>query len=170
MTDLIQLQSPRLKLLQMTAADFDRFHKVMANPDAMRTFDLCRPLTPDETKSHLQRWIAHHDAHGYSPGLIEFIETGDIIGFGGIACYPGCDAGGPELVYVLKPEWWGQGFASEFAQSAVDYGFQTLKIPKIYATVLPDNTASIRVLERIGMTREGYLEEINRYVYAVVVS
>ena len=151
----------------MEATDLDRFSLVMANPKAMDTFDFCRPLTSDETASHLQRWVAHHEEYGYSPGIIEHIETGDTIGFGGIACYPNPKPGGPELIYALLPHWWRQGLGSEFAQSAMEYGFQKLGLPRIFATVLPENVPSIRILDRIGMTRVGYLEESNRWFYTM---
>lgn len=163
----IQFASARLRLVTMDAQDLDRFHSVMSDAVAMRTFDECRTLTLYESAEHLQRWTDHHREHGYSPGLIEHSESEEVVGFGGIANYPGYPDTSPELVYVLKAPWWGQGLGSEFAASAVAYAFDTLSVPKLFATVLPHNEASIRILERIGMTREAYLEKAGRHLYAI---
>jgi len=167
MSERVQFTSPRLQLVQMDPSEITRFHAVMSNAEAMQTFDLCRPLSSEESADHLNRWIDHQQHHGYSPGLIEVAETGDVLGFGGIAWYPGCESTGPELVYILMPQWWNRGFASEFARAAIAFAFQTLQLPKLFATVLPDNAPSIRILERVGMTRVEYLKETNRHLYAI---
>ena len=61
--------------------------------------------------------------------------------------------------YWIKRDLWGQGFATEAALGMLHFGFQKLKMNKIYATASPENPASIRVLERIGMKKEGHLKE-----------
>ena len=64
-----------------------------------------------------------------------------------------------DMGYWIKKDLWGQGFATEAALGAIKFGFQKLGINKIYATSAPENLASIRVLEKIGMVKEGYLKE-----------
>ncbi len=60
-----------------------------------------------------------------------------------------------ELGYWLDVAAWGQGFATEAVQAAVDFGFRDLKLARIYAHVLAGNLASMRVLAKVGMTVEG---------------
>lgn len=60
-----------------------------------------------------------------------------------------------ELGYWLAAAAWGQGYATEAAAAAVDLGFRQLGLARIYAQVLAGNTASMRVLEKLGMVQEG---------------
>ena len=60
-----------------------------------------------------------------------------------------------ELGYWLAQPAWGHGFATEAAQAVVDFGFSGLGLARIYAQVLTDNRASLRVLDKLGMVNEG---------------
>ncbi len=61
------------------------------------------------------------------------------------------------LGYAIAREHWGKGFATEAAQAVVAYGFRTFKLAKIFARADPRNVGSVRVLEKVGMQREGLL-------------
>ena len=56
--------------------------------------------------------------------------------------------------YWILPEYWGQGFATEAVTTLLQYGYNKLKLDKIVATVFPQNTASVRVLEKVGLVFE----------------
>ncbi len=60
------------------------------------------------------------------------------------------DADGHELVYALGPDAWGAGLGTEIAEALVAYGFDALGLDRVHATVAAANTASLRLLERIG--------------------
>jgi len=62
-----------------------------------------------------------------------------------------------ELGYWLGVPYWGRGYATEAAQAVVRYGFNTLGLRRIHASHILDNPASGRVLQKIGMRREGCL-------------
>jgi RimJ/RimL family protein N-acetyltransferase len=64
-----------------------------------------------------------------------------------------------ELGYWIGVPWWGRGYATEAARAVVRYGFDELGLHKIHAHYLTRNLASGKVLERIGMRREGVLRE-----------
>lgn len=64
-----------------------------------------------------------------------------------------------EISYALNQRYWGRGYMSEAAKRVARYGFETLKLNRISATVFPDNIASLRVLEKLKMTREGCMRE-----------
>jgi RimJ/RimL family protein N-acetyltransferase len=63
------------------------------------------------------------------------------------------DASGPEIGFTVCPFAWGQGYATEAAKRALRYAFEDGGYTRVYATVDLDNTASIRVLEKLSMTR-----------------
>lgn len=60
-----------------------------------------------------------------------------------------------ELGYWLIASAWGQGYATEATHALVDYGFHAFELAKVYALVLAGNTGSERVLDKLGMVREG---------------
>lgn len=63
-----------------------------------------------------------------------------------------------ELAYNLAPEYWGRKLAQGAAAALCDWAFQVMQLNRIQATVLETNLASIKVLERSGFAREGYLK------------
>ncbi len=78
--------------------------------------------------------------------------------------------------YCFSKEAWGQGYATEAATAVLHFAFEQLGLHKMFATCDVENTASLKVLERIGMRREGHLlEDIlikqhwrDSYLYAIV--
>ena len=65
-----------------------------------------------------------------------------------------------EIHYSLIPEFWNAGFASEAVQAILEYGFNTLNLHRIEAGVATQNKNSIKLLEKVGMTREGMHRKI----------
>lgn len=65
-----------------------------------------------------------------------------------------------EIGWHLARKYWGRGLATEAARAIRDYGFETLRLERIYAIADPDNTPSLKVMERIGMT---FLEQTDRF-------
>ena len=61
--------------------------------------------------------------------------------------------------YELNTQYWGQGYATEAAQAILKFGFEKLRMHRIWSWCVAENVASVRVLEKIGMLREGHLRE-----------
>jgi RimJ/RimL family protein N-acetyltransferase len=61
--------------------------------------------------------------------------------------------------YELNTQYWGQGYATEAAQAILKFGFKELGMHRIWSWCVTENVASVRVLEKIGMRREGHLRE-----------
>ncbi|MBD2308408.1 GNAT family N-acetyltransferase [Chroococcidiopsis sp. FACHB-1243] len=73
-----------------------------------------------------------------------------------------------EIGWHLKKSAWGNGYATEAARAILDYGFNILKLPIIYSVTRPENTASIRVMQRlnmipIGRTHKYYKMELEMF-------
>ena len=64
-----------------------------------------------------------------------------------------------EVGFALGQAHWGRGYGSEAVRLAVAYAFDVLRFERLEADVDPRNAASLRALERLGFTREGYLRE-----------
>lgn len=80
------------------------------------------------------------------------------------------------LGYGIGRAWWGRGLATEAARAAVDYAFRALGVDKVWARADPRNVASVKVLEKLGMQREGLLrkhllyrgERVGRVYYGIL--
>jgi RimJ/RimL family protein N-acetyltransferase len=66
---------------------------------------------------------------------------------------------GHEIVYALAPEAWGSGLGTELAEALLAYGFGTLGLTELHATVAAENEASLRLLGRIGLKHVRDIEE-----------
>lgn len=80
-------------------------------------------------------------------------EDKRLIGFCGLKYLD--DLNAVDVGYRFLPEYWGRGLATEACLASVSFGFEVLKLDRIIGLVLPDNVASIRVLEKVGMRLEG---------------
>jgi RimJ/RimL family protein N-acetyltransferase len=67
-----------------------------------------------------------------------------------------------ELGFEIAPPHWGKGHATEAAQALLRFGFEQQQLHRVWATCLTENRASSRVLDKLGMQREGRLRE-NRW-------
>ena len=85
---------------------------------------------------------------------VETPESALVVGLCGIAVLTKSETG--EIWYLVRHDRWGQGIAQFAAGELLRIGFSELKLHRIFATCLPENPASARVLEKIGMRRENY--------------
>lgn len=69
-----------------------------------------------------------------------------------------------ELGYMLSPAHWGKGYASEAVRAVLGFAFERMRLHRVEAELDPRNTASARLLERLGFREEGLLRE-RWYVY-----
>jgi ribosomal-protein-alanine N-acetyltransferase len=95
------------------------------------------------------------DTVGYGRWGCVLKDTGALIGFCGLKFLPEFDV--VDVGYRFLPDYWGQGFATEAGQASMEFGFETLGLKQIFGFVLPENSASIHVLEKLGMHSDGEL-------------
>ena len=108
-----------------------------------------------------EEWISTHgEIHESSAGMVLAItlrSTGEFIGAVGLSdMKPGHLA---ELGYWIGKPYWNQGYCTEAACAVVEHAFSTLGLKRIYARHLTRNAASGRVMQKIGMKREGCLRQ-----------
>lgn len=148
----------RLLLRPFGLDDAPALHAIWADPGARRWTGTGRYAPPDsvaETRGRLEPIVADQAAHGYSLWAVVEKASGRLVGDCGIFRsdhHPDADA---ELAYGLAPDVWGRGYATEAAEACLAIGFGTLAMTRIVADISdPANTASIRVLEKVGMRLE----------------
>lgn len=64
-----------------------------------------------------------------------------------------------EIGWVFNPDYQNRGYASEAAQAVIEFGFKQMNLHRIIATCQPENVPSYRVMEKIGMRREGFFRK-----------
>jgi ribosomal-protein-alanine N-acetyltransferase len=144
----MELTTERLHLRPFTAADQLAIHAVYADPEVMRHVGHGAHKTIEETAAALRIYGEVLERRGFSFLAVTKREGGALVGDGGL--HPlGDDV---ELGYTLARSAWGRGYATELGRALLRHAFEALKAPRVVAQVEPDNAASRRVLEKLGMT------------------
>ncbi len=151
------IHTERLVLRPFTLTDAPRV-KALAGDRRIYETTLLIPHPYEEGMA--EAWIATHQACFYEGrGAVFAIckQSGDLIG--AIELHRVGTYNRAELGYWVGTEFWNRGYCTEAARVIVDYGFKVLWCHKISATHFVGNPASGRVLEKIGMIREGMLRD-----------
>jgi len=142
----------RLELRAKTTADAAAFFALNSDPEVMR-FTGEPPLESLEQAEQAITDYPDFKTIGYGRWGCFTKEGGEMIGFCGLKYLPELDQ--VDLGYRFLPQYWGRGIATEACAACLRFGFDILELDHIVALVLPENKASIRVLEKIGMKPEG---------------
>ncbi len=139
--------------------DWPAVHAYASRPEVYR-FQPWGPTTLDEARGYVElaiRQAQQQPRTEYSLALV-LAATNTVIGAGSLVIHSQQHRHG-EIGYFLHPGYWGQGYATEVARILLHFGYTTLSLHRIIATCDPRNTASARVLEKVGMRFEGRLRE-----------
>jgi ribosomal-protein-alanine N-acetyltransferase len=153
------LQTERLILREVKEEDWHSVHEYGSDPEVVKYLPF-GPNTEDETKAFIRRVIVNQKEQprlSYSCALV-IRSTNKLIGICRIHIVSTDNKEG-EIGYGLNRSYWNQGYMTEAAQRVVSFGFEELGLHRIYATCEPANTGSSRVMEKIGMQREGHLRD-----------
>jgi ribosomal-protein-alanine N-acetyltransferase len=146
------LETSRLALRPFREKDVDLLAELMANPDFMR-FSL-GPYTREQTQTVLDKILSWNRAGLPSQFAIIMRSNDTLIGYCGFFHQQVDETTELEIGYRLHPDYWNQGLATEAATAVRDHAFGDLKLPRVISLIHPDNVASRRVAEKIGMRFE----------------
>lgn len=160
------IETPRLLLREFDITDAQAMFLLNADPEVLM-------FTGDEPyKSITEVWqfILQYDQYKkYKMGRFTVLlkETNEYVGWCGLKYH--AETNEVDLGYRFKREKWGRGYATEAATACLKYGFETLKLKRIIGRALKENTASIKILEKIGMhfEKEVVLHDAPAVVYAI---
>lgn len=152
---LIGPSTERLELRAIETSDAEALYQLCSHPDVMR-YTGEEPLGSLEEAEKAIAEYPDFETVGYGRWGCVLKGQQTIIGFCGLKYLPEFDA--VDLGYRFLPEHWGQGLATEACRVSLQFGFEVLGLNHIMAMVLPENLASIRVLEKIGMQHEGKID------------
>ena len=151
------LRTARVELRPLTARDVDAVHDVWADPDVRRYLWDDVVISRDRAAEVVAASDADFTARGYGLWGLYGGRERALIGFAGGRPTEG---GPPELLYGLRPAWWGRGLAGEAVGAVLDHLFDSARLPEVVASADVPNTASARLLARLGMTFDGHFHRL----------
>lgn len=171
------MESIRLLFSEVTVNDLENIHRLYSAPEVDKYNTLGIPKDIEDTKNLIRRMVGSQKAtprnsHNWT---LTNKETNEFIGMAGLALSNNIFKLG-EIYFEIMPHFWGNGYATEVANKLIIFGFDKFKLHKIEAGVATENVASIRVLEKVGMQREGMRRKLlpirgewkDSYHYAIV--
>jgi len=152
----LPISTPRLVLRDFAPLDWYAVHAYASDAETMR-FMFHEPRDAADARAYVERMLASQRATPRTSWELAVVRRDDGAVIGACDLTLAGDAGG-DLGYVLARDCWGRGYATEAATALVRAGFEELGLRRIFATCDVDNVASARVLEKVGLVREGLLE------------
>jgi RimJ/RimL family protein N-acetyltransferase len=148
----LPIETARLRLRRLVPGDLAALHAVQSCEDVTRWLDWS-PRDEDQVRASLEAHIARPSDEGV---VLAIDLDGELIGTANVAV--GEHRQG-EVGFMLHPDHQGHGYATEAAAAILELAFGTYRLHRVCGHVEPRNTASVRVLERLGMRKEAHLVE-----------
>jgi len=148
----VELRGPHITLREYTPADAEEFHAFAAHPLVFERVQDETPPSIDDVRGWLTQLAEQAAAGGRERHELAITEGARVIGSIGLIVDEN-DPATAELGYVVHPDWWGKGVATEAAGLMIRHGFDDLGLLRIRAGVSDDNPASHRVLAKLGLRR-----------------
>ena len=142
------LETPRLILRGWRPDDAQAHAAITADPEVMRHLGgvLSAPQSWRQMAQHAGHWVLR----AYGPWAIERRADGVLLGRAGLWNPDGWP--GLELGWVLARHAWGHGYATEGARAALEWAWASVEADRLISVIAPENTASVRVAERLGLS------------------
>lgn len=158
----MEIRTPRLLLRRLDTGDVEAMAALFHDAEVRRHLAVL-PMDRLEARSFAAQFIRDSRAEFRNAGSGAMAVTPwaapMAIGYCGLRPLPG-EADALELMYALAPRFWGLGLATEAARACLDWGFRSLAMDAVLALARPGNTASLRVMQKLGMAYGGVT---NRY-------
>jgi RimJ/RimL family protein N-acetyltransferase len=151
---VLELRTPRLLLRPFRPEDEDALFGLWNGPDVRRYLWDDQAVSREVVREQIALSERDFRERGFGELVLSLAERpGEVIGFCGLRRIDeGADV---ELLYGLAREHWGSGLATEAARAVLHFGFEQVGLEDIFAGADFDNAASIRVMERLGMSYDG---------------
>ena len=146
-----ELASARCDLLPVTRADAAPLHALWTSPGVRRYLWDDEIIPRQRTDDAIATSIELFDRHDFGLWLLRERIDRAVIGFAGL--WPFRDAAEFELLDGVDERNWGRGYAVEASQAVIDYAFTRLDMPLLRASTDAGNTASMRVLDKLGFVQ-----------------
>ena len=153
MTEIIEIETERLRLRQWKKKDFPAFVELNADTDVMKYYPSV--LNEEESNDMARRFEALIAHRGWGFWVVERLDEKKFMGFVGLhePTYDLPVTPCVEIGWRLAKIYWGQGYATEAAKASLDIAFEKLNLPEVYSFASVLNKKSQAVMERLGMIK-----------------
>jgi len=148
-----EIRTERLKLRPWRASDREPFAALNADPAVVEFLD--GSLTRPQSDAVAERIDAHIKRNGFGFWAVEVLDKAPFVGFIGLVRprYEAHFTPAIEVGWRLARDHWGNGYATEGARAALQFGWEVLQLREIVSLTVPGNLRSRNVMEKLGMTR-----------------
>jgi RimJ/RimL family protein N-acetyltransferase len=161
------LETERLVIRTFELSDADDWLAMVNDPAFDRFLPPSQPATRDDFLAMVERRWSIENERGFAMWAVD-VKDG---GFAGQCGFYPAHADGPEveLAYHFNKSSWNNGFATEAAHAVLEYASGPVGLTRVIAYVMPENVASCRVAEKVGMRLEAEgisaheLDDLRRY-------
>lgn len=154
---MTEIETPRLLLRQWRDEDVDLLHEIYQDPEVERQLV---PMTYEQTRQQVETFAHRWKTEDCSLWAVEEKSTGRFVGR--IGCMRARDwplSHWPvEVGWALSRDVWGQGYATEGGRASLGWAWANLTVDEIVSFTRITNTASRRVMEKLGLTERGYTD------------
>jgi RimJ/RimL family protein N-acetyltransferase len=147
--DRPEIETERLRLRQFRESDLDDYARITSDAETMRYLARGEPFDRDEARRSLGFILGHWLVRGFGLWAAEEKASGALIGRIGLLRPDGWP--GIEVAWLVARERWREGFATEGGRAALDHAFTAVGERRAVSLIAPENAASIRVAEKLGM-------------------
>lgn len=147
------INTDRLLLRRWRDDDVEPFAAMCSDPEVMRYIGSGATRTCEQARTSIHAYEREWEENGFGLFAVERLEDGRFLGFTGLAEPDFL----PEIMPAVEIGWrfarqtWGNGYASEAAQAALDFGLEKLGLSEIVGICQTENRASGRIMEKLGM-------------------
>ncbi|HEY6396065.1 MAG TPA: GNAT family N-acetyltransferase [Solirubrobacteraceae bacterium] len=149
MTAIPELRTERLLMRAWRESDLDDYAAMAADPAVMRYIGQGKPADRADAWRAMALFVGHWALRGFGLWAVERQESGSFIGRVGLwqpEGWPGLEVG-----WALARSHWGHGYATEAGRASIQFAWDVVGVDEVISLIEPENSASQRVAERLGM-------------------
>ena len=144
------IQTSRLTLRPFAETDLDRYFAIHDTAEVRASLHTPDTYGREEAWTQMAAMLGQWALRNSGQWAVELTQTGELIGRAGTHRPERTDWPGLECGWTFDPAHWGHGYATEAASATVDWAFANHGVDELVSVILPDNTASQAVAERLG--------------------
>jgi ribosomal-protein-alanine N-acetyltransferase len=144
---IAEIETERLRLRPLRAADRNDLHHLFTDPDVRRYLWDDQVLPIEQTWAVVSESLRRFGTDGSGLWAVSRSGRSPVAGFGGYWPFPA----GLEILFGLAPVHWGRGLATELVRTLLRYGFEELGLDRVDGSSDAPNVASLRVMQKAGM-------------------
>lgn len=150
----MNIETERLLLREYNLNDVPFIFKLMNSEGWLKNIGDRNIKTLEDAEAYMQKnYLSSYEKHGFGPYLVTLKEDGTPIGSSGLYKRDNLDF--PDVGFAFLSEFANKGYAYESAKAVMNYAAEKLKLQTIVGITLPENSASIKLLKKLGLTEIG---------------